>query len=403
MSRNRLLAQSVRAMTRYKLRTFFMMLGSLVGVAALTFIMPLGQSAKAKMLTTVRQIVGDASIIVAGGGGRMMGSHRPAAGRLTIDDIAAVVKDVPDIEVWDPQAELSSETVRYGDATASARVLGGSERWERAWGRGVSRGESFDVSAVASTARVALIGASVRRALFGDEDATGAEIRIGAVPFRVLGVLETFGSDMHGMDRDNEIVVPITTLMRRLTNTDAISTAKLVVRDPALQEGAAQAVRNGLRARHALNPDQPDDFTIVTSLEAQKMVRMVERVLIVYLPLVGAIALIVGGVVAATLMLASVNERIAEIGLRRAVGARPEDIGRQFILETTATIVVGAVAGVAVGTIAAQLVARRFLLDGAFSWTALLVSLLAATITGLAAGVAPARRAARMNPVDALR
>jgi putative ABC transport system permease protein len=332
----------------------------------------------------------------------MMGSPRAGAARLTIDDIAAVANDVPQVEVWDPQAELRT-SVRYGDASATARVIGSSERYERVWGRGVSRGESFDAAAVAGSARVALIGETVARRLFANQDPVGAEILVGAVQVRVIGILEPFGIDMHGMDRDNELLVPISTLMRRLTNRDAINTAKLVVKDPAAQEATARNVTRVLRARHALSSDQPSDFTLVTSVEVRKVMGLIQRVLLVYVPLVGGIVLLVGGVVAAALMLASVNERVGEIGLRRAVGARPEDIRRQFLVETATIIVTGAAFGIVLGYIGAQVVASRMRLDGAFSWTAVVVSLLAAAVTGLAAGVAPARRAARLHPADALR
>jgi len=333
----------------------------------------------------------------------MMGSPRAGAARLTIDDIAAVAREVPGIADWDPQAELAGLSVRRADARATPRVLGASERWQRVWGRGVSRGEPFDAADVAGATRVALVGETVARALFGDEDPVGAEVQIGSDRFRVLGVLERYGIDLHGMDRDNEIVVPISTLMRRLTNVDAISTAKLVVQDPARAGETARATQEVLRRRHALDRDQPDDFMIVTSLQAQQMVVMVRRVLLLYLPLAAGVILIVGGIVAAVLMLASVNARVGEIGIRRAVGALAEDIRGQFLLETAATIVTGAVGGIALGYLAVQLVASRMQLSVALSGTAVLVSIVAAAVTGLVAGVGPARRAARLRPVDALR
>jgi putative ABC transport system permease protein len=402
MTPARLVAQGFRSMMRYKLRTSFMMLGSLVGVAALSFVMSVGAVARTKMLATISQIIGDQAILVAGGGSRMTGSPRPGASRLTVEDMQAVVAEVPGIETWDPQAELRL-SVRHDDASVFARVLGSTDRWERVWGRGVASGESFAASDVAGSARVAIIGATVVQRLFADQDPVGAEIRIGNVAMTVIGVLEPFGIDTHGMDRDNEIVVPISTLMRRLSNVDAINTVKFLMMEGTAQDEAAREIARVLRARHGLSADQPDDFRIVTALEAQQMMRMIERVLLLYLPLVGGIALVVGGVVAATLMLASVNERVAEIGLRRAVGASPEDIRWQFLLETAAISLTGAAGGVVLGYIGARLAANQMQLDGAFSWTAVLVSLVAAVLVGLLAGVAPARRAALLHPAQALR
>jgi putative ABC transport system permease protein len=403
MKATRLLIQSGRSMARYKLRTSFMMLGSLVGVAALTLVVSVGQGVQAKVVKTVQQVLGDRSILIISGGSRIMGSPRAGAARLTLDDMKAVAKGVPEVEAWDPQAELSGLTVRRGGATATVRVLGQSERWEQVWSRPVARGRSFDAVAVTGSARVAVIGETIARTLFAGEDPLASEIRIGAVPFQVIGVLERLGTDMHGMDRDNEIVVPISTLMRRLTNLDAITAAMLLVKDPARTEGAAGAIRRILRARHALDRDRPDDFMIVTAVEARKMVGSIRRVFLVFVPLVASVALIAGGIVAATLMLASVNQRVGEIGLRRAVGAKPDDIRRQFAIETAGTILAGGLGGLVLGYIGVQVVASRLHLSVPFSWQAVLVSLLASAVTGVLAGVAPARRAARLDPAKALR
>lgn len=403
MTAKNLLIQSMRSMARYRLRTAFMLLGSLVGVAALTLAVSIGRGVQTKVVRTVQQIVGDGSVLVIGGGTQTMGSHRGGVLRLTLDDIATVAREVPGVEDWDPQATLPATTIRRAGATTTARLVGGSERWQRVWGRGVSRGESFDAADVARSARVALIGETVARALFSGEDPVGADIQVGAVPVRVIGVLEPFGTDLHGMDRDNEILIPISTVMRRLTNADAIAMAKLLVSDPARAEQIASDVRDVLRRQHALDRDQPDDFRIVTALEAQQLVATVRRVLTLYVPLAAGVVLAVGGIVAAALMLASVNERVGEIGLRRAVGARPEDIHRQFLIETAGTTFAGGVGGVTLGYLVVQLVASRLQLNGNFSWAAVLVGLAAAAVTGWLAGVVPARRAARLHPVDALR
>jgi putative ABC transport system permease protein len=403
MTTKRLLQQSLQSLTRYKLRTTFMMLGSLLGVAALTFVLSISRAAQTKMLRTVRQILGDQAILVVGGGGTMMGGPRSGASRLTVDDVAAIVKEVPAIQMWDVQAERSRMAVRRGSSNATVRVIGEAERWEQVWGRAVATGESFDAAAVSGTARVALIGETVARGLFAGEDPIGGEIQIGAVPFRVIGVLERFGVDMHGMDRDNEIVVPISTMMRRVANTDVISGAKLVVNEAGQERQAARDARQLLRRRHGIAEGQPDDFRIMTSVAVQQMVGTMRRILVLYVPLVGLVALIIGGVVAATLMLSSVSERVGEIGLRRAVGASPRDIRRQFLVETAATVVLGGLGGTALAFVAVQAASSRMRLDAAVTPTAVVISLLAAALTGVVAGVAPARRAARLDPADALR
>src|SRR5262245_6441131 len=348
MSPTRLVVHSLSALARYRLRSAFVMLGSLVGVAALTLVVSVGQGVQAKVLKTVGQVLGDSSILVMSGGSRILGSPRQGASRLTIDDLNAVAAELGEIEDWDPQQDISS-VVRYRDSTSTVRILGQSERGDRVWTRTVSRGQYFDAAAVSAAARVAVIGETVARTLFAPDDPLDAEIRIGAVPFRVVGVLAPFGTDMHGMDRDNEIMVPISTLMRRLTNTDTIAAARLVVKDASLEEQTASEIARILRARHTLVNGEPDDFTLVTTIEVRKMVTWVRRVLLLFVPLAAFVVLLVAGIVAATLMLSAVNERVAEIGLRHAIGARPEDIRLQFATETAVTILGGGFGGVLLG------------------------------------------------------
>jgi putative ABC transport system permease protein len=158
-----------------------------------------------------------------------------------------------------------------------------------------------------------------------------------------------------------------------------------------------------LRQRHGLDRDQPDDFMVLTPAAVQQKVATVQRVLLLYIPLVAAIVLLVGAVVAATLMLASVNGRLSEIGVRRAVGARPEDIRWQFAIETALTVLAGGLGGIVLALAGTELVASRMNLGTTLSWKAVLLGLVASAVTGLLAGVAPAQRAAQLDPVQALR
>ena len=403
MSTARLLRSSLRAMGRHRLRTGFMMLGTFIGVAALTFVLTIGAAAREKLLATVRQLFGPSSIVVTSGGGFFLGGPRGEAARLTLDDAAALAREVPGIEAWDPMQVVPAASVRRGDATRTVRLLGESERSERVWGRGVSRGEYFDAAAVTASARVALIGETAARALFGDEDPLGAEVLIGSVPFRITGVLEREGTDIHGMDRDNEVVIPISTAMRRVMNVDVVRAVKLLVRDPEGVDAAAEEVTRVLRERHARAEGQPSDFTLITSSTVRRNVGKVERVLFLYLPLVAGISLLVGGAVAATLMLLSVNERVGEIGLRRAVGARPRDIRLQFLAETAVTALGGGLLGAVAGSGLAAFLGARLDIPVAVSPGAVALGLALAVVTGLVAGVGPARRAARLEPAAALR
>lgn len=403
MNASRLLAQVLRSMARYKMRSAFMMLGAFVGVAALVFVVSVGSGAEQKLLSTVQRLFSASSVLVTGGGNLIGGGPRGDSARLTLEDLSAIAAAVPAVDTWDPIQILDPAPARHGAASASVRLLGQSERAERVWERPATRGEYFSAGDVARAARVALIGATVERTLFAGEDPLDAEILLGGVSFRVVGVLEPMGTDVHGFDRDNEIVVPITTALRRVMNVDSVRGAKVLMKDAGQVDGAAREIARVLRERHSIGPGQADDFTIVTPVEVQKLVARVRQVLFLLLPLVAGIALLAGGVVCASLMLMSVSERTAEIGLRRAVGARARDVALQLIWETAATALSGGLMGVLCGGLGAYAVARRLGLQSYFSWKAALLAVALAALTGLAAGVAPARRAAAQHPAEALR
>lgn len=402
MKFRRLILHSLSMMSRYKLRSSFMMLGSLVGIAALTLVISVGQLAQRKILEMVGRVFSDSTIVIHAGGGAMMGGPRGAATRLTADDIAAVARQVPGITDWDSQQGLTM-TVRRGDATDNTQILGESERWPRVWNRNPSQGDYFDETAVRGSARVAVIGATAARELFGADDPIGADIQIGSVPFKVIGVLESWGTDPHGMDEDNVIVVPISTLMHRLENVDKIGMAKLLISDPEQAEQVKAQISALLRQRHGLSPGQPDDFSILTASEVHRVISQIERVMFLYLPLAAGVSLLVGGIVSASLMLSSINDRIGEIGLRRAVGAGAGDIRLQFFLETAVTIFTGGLGGIALGFVAAEFAAIRMHLGTASPWIAAAFGIVASSVAGLAAGVLPALRAARLQPAEALR
>lgn len=402
MKLRRLIYHSFLVMGRYKLRTFFMMLGSLIGIAALTFVISIGQLAQRKILKMVGLVFSESTIVIHAGGAEIMHGPRGAATRLTVADIQAIGKEVRGIADWDAQQSVSMP-VRFGDVTDNAQILGESERSQRVWNRTASRGDFFDQTAVTGSARVAVIGETVAKELFGNDDPIGADIQIGSVPFRVIGILEPWGTDPHGGDEDNVVVVPVTTLMRRLANVDKIGMAKLLISDPGQAEQVKVQIRALLRERHALSPGQPDDFNVLTATEVHRVVSQIQRVMFFYLPLVAAISLVVSGIVSASLMLSSINDRIGEIGLRRAVGAGSGDIRVQFLLETATTIVLGGLGGIAFGYVVAEIAASRMHLGTANPSIAAALGIVASSLVGLLAGVLPAIRAARLEPAEALR
>lgn len=404
MKKTRIIKSGFRTMARYKMRSFFMMLGIVVGIAALTIIVSLGKGTEEAIMKKIEKLFDSSSIIVSAGGGRQMGGgHGEVTTSLTLEDVEALQSEAGNIRVSDPWQMVLGREVKFKNKSVNTTIFGRSADAHIVWSRGVSGGEHFSYADVESSARVVLLGQSVAEELFGDADPVGAQVRIGGVPFRVKGILELMGTDPHGMDRDNEVVIPITTMMRRVMNVDYIMAVKLLVQDKSKMDQTVNHITQILRERHGINENETDDFSLLTPKRVQEMVANTNKVFTLFLPLIAGISLLVGGVLVAGLMLISVNERTGEIGLRKAVGARSKDIRLQFLSESTTITVSGGVTGILLGLLAVMLFTKMMDLPFVVSWQALGMDMVFSTLVGLAAGVYPAIRAAALNPVETIR
>ncbi len=400
----RLLGHAVRDMGRHRVRTSFMMLGTFVGVTALTAILAMGRNSRQQLLDRMDLLFSGSSILVSGGTPSSRGGpHGAARNTLTLEDMAFVGARVDAVETWDPWHMPGMREVVWEGNSRNVRVMGHSERAPVVWNREVSRGSPFTADDVASAARVALLGQTLATSLFGDVDPIGQQIRIGAVPFEVVGILAVQGIDPHGWDRDDEAHVPVTTAQRRLDNADHISAAKILIRRDADFDAAAAAVEAALRDHHGLAPDAPSDFSMTTAVQVREMVGSSDRVFSTLLPLVAGISIIVGGIIVANLMLMGVTERRAEIGLRKAVGAKSRDVWLQFLLESALVTTAGGVLGILAAGGFIWFRSSHFGSPGGMPWQAILAGLGISIAVGLIAGVVPARRAAALDPVQTLR
>ena len=400
----RVVSDSIRAMNRNRLRTFFMMLGTFIGVGALMVILAIGRGTQAQVLRRFDKMFSGSTMFVRAGGGRVrMGAHGPPTTTLTLEDIKAINDQLDEVILVDPIQMGGEREVTFEGRTSRLRVEGHSEAAEVVWNRPVTQGSYFTARDVSSSARVALLGPTAATELFGDQDPIGQQIRIGSIPFEVLGILAPLGIDPHGLDKDKEIVIPVTTLMRRVRNVDYIMSAKLMLSDGIDPDSTTGRIRELLRARHGLGPGQEDDFGLFTPVQVRQMVRATNRVFTVFLPLIAALSIGVGGLVVANLMLMTVHERRGEIGLRRAIGARPRDIQLQFLAESAAVTGVSGLLAVMTGFLVLQLLGHLSGTPVGVPWGPALLGLGCAVLVGVAAGVAPARRAAALDPVTALR
>jgi putative ABC transport system permease protein len=405
MRQRRIISSSIRVMGRHGLRTFFMMLGILVGISALTLVFAIGKGTQEKVMGVIEKVFDASSIMVNAGGNRMMGGPQGEGlvTTLTVEDLETIADEIPEIIAWDPMQMMPAREVRYRDRSTNLRVLGHTPAAEVVWNRGVVSGRFMDDEDLASSARVAMIGQSVVDELFADSDPIGEQIRISNIPFRVIGVLELVGADPHGMNRDLEIYIPITTAMRRMLNVDYIAAGKFLVDDPEVVVSTADRIEAILRERHSIGAGEPDDFSIMTPVEVKEMIQRALNVFNLFLPILAGLSLLVGGAVVANLMLISVSERTAEIGLRKAVGAKSDDILFQFLLETVFITAIGGLIGIGVGIAGVRAMAGMMSIPVAIPAIALVLGVVVPSLIGLVAGLIPARRAAALQPVEALR
>jgi putative ABC transport system permease protein len=302
-----------------------------------------------------------------------------------------------------PRFTVGETVISYQGLDQQAAVYGHTEQGEFVWNRNVTEGRFLSTNDLSSQARVALLGPNIAKTLFADQSPVNEEIMIASVPFRVIGLLEAVGIDPHGEDRDQDVFVPITTAMSRLTNTDDIGTAKIVVENMDRVDQDADQVAEILRRRHRIATGEPDDFAIYTSKFAGRMSLRASKVLNVYIFVAAAVVLLVAAGVISSIMLAVVQERIAEIGLRKAMGATERQIGLQFLFEAVAVTIVSGLAGIGLGLGAAGIISINIDVPVVITPDSIVLGLVAAVTVGIVSGILPALRAARLDPVDSLR
>ena len=397
-----LIAGSLRTMRRYWLRTFFMGLGVAAGVATLVASRSLGIGSEQAMLDKVDRMFGPSSLMIMARGTNTGGRRGPAT-TFTLADLEAIEERLPQIVAWDPMIIVGGRELKVAGQNRQVTIYGHSERALEVWNRGVVEGRSFITEDSARAARVALIGTRIAAELFAEDSPIDRQILLGGAPFRVVGVLEPIGIDPHGMDRDQDVHVPTTTAMRRLLNVDYITSAKLVASDPQAVEETADQIEELLRRRHGIAAGEPADFAIFTPRFVGRMIARSKRVLKVFVPAGAGVVLLVTAMVISTVMLIAVRERFAEIGLRKAVGATEEQIGFQFLIEALGVTLAAGLLGLALGAAAVAAVAHRMQLPAVITADSLVLGLAAAVAVGVVSGLLPARRAARLDPVRALR
>ena len=394
-----------RSLGANKLRTGLTMLGMVIGVAAVVLMLAVGTGAQNQVNRAVSSMGSNLLVILSGStssGPLRFGSGN--APTLTTGDAEAIGR-LANVQAVAPTFPGGAQ-VAYGINNWGTQVLGVTPEYTAVRDWPVESGDTLGETDVRSATRVVLLGTTVVEKLFDTEDPVGKTIRIRGQPFQVLGVLKKKGQSLDGRDQDDSVLVPITTAQSKLFGNRFPGTVRFMFVQAVSQEatGAAeQDITLLLRQRHRIQPDQEDDFTVRNLTQVAEAASATARILSLMLGAIGSISLVVGGIGIMNIMLVSVTERTREIGIRMAIGARPADVLLQFLVEAIVLSMLGGLLGVALGYGGSWLVGRitgwPTVIDGGTVGVALGFS----AAVGVFFGFWPARKAAALNPIDALR
>lgn len=398
----RMASQALKAMKENKVRSFLMMLGVIIGVATLTIITSSVMGARSQVMSRVERFGLDQIMIMAGAG-RKPGVPQPTPTTLRIEDANAMLSEISNVKDVTPQINRRDIPIKYQNKNSYAVMVATNPNWPEIWNTQAENGRFFNETEVSRLARVAVIGQTLVNDLFEGEDPVGKQISVANNPFEIIGVLEKKGASPMGLDLDSRLIIPITTGMKRVFNQDYITNIKLVVNDASKITDTGNDVKMLLRERHNLAPGVEDDFTIVTPTLVMALASKVSSTFNIFLILISLVSLVVGAVVIANIMFISVNERKAEIGIRRAVGATRRDILSQFLIESVTVSALGGIIGGVLGIVSLKLLSMFTKMQSGDIMAPLLIAIACAIVVGLLAGIQPAKKASGLDPIEALK
>jgi putative ABC transport system permease protein len=394
-----------RALARNKTRAALTMLGIIIGVSSVIVMVSIGQGAQA---TVQAQIEGmGTNLLFVSAGSQNVGGVRSGAGdtgtnTLTVDDLDAVKREVPSVALVSPVVNSRSQLVA-GNQNWSTSIQGVSEQFPEIRKWAVASGDFFTDSDVRSAARVVVIGQTIADNLFPGQDAVGQTMRISNMPFRVAGVMARKGQDPQGRDQDDAAFAPYTSVQKKLLGSTRVQVAYVSAVSQDATYTAQSQIADLLRQRHKLAQGAPDDFTVRNMSDVAEAANETNSVMTMLLGSIAGVSLLVGGIGIMNIMLVSVTERTREIGIRMAIGARSTAVRTQFLVESIVLSLTGGFVGIALGVLAS--VGVPFLLGWPtlVSTASIIGSVVFSAGVGIFFGYYPARKAAALDPIDALR
>ncbi len=397
-----------RALRANLLRSLLTMLGIIIGVAAVITMIAVGQGATERVQEYMKVLGSNIMLVLPGGanaGGVRQGAQ--TAQGLTEEDAKAIALEVPEVQVAAPNSRATVQAV-YGNSNWSTPVFGATNDYLEARDWPLESGRMFETAELQGAAKVALIGKTVARELFGEQDPIDQVVRLRSVPVTIVGVLSAKGQNSWGSDQDDIMLVPMSTFRNRLQGDTSgrvkrVSTISVKVRDGADMKVAEESITELLRQRFRVQPGADEPFRIRNLTEMLQTQEASSRTMTLLLSAVAGVSLIVGGIGIMNIMLVSVMERTREIGLRMAVGARGRDILAQFLIEAVTLSLIGGAVGVLLGAVATWAVGEFAGWKVSMTLDSIVLAAGFAAGVGVFFGFYPAHKASRMMPIDALR
>lgn len=397
---------ALNALRANKMRSLLTMLGIIIGVAAVVIMVAIGSGASAKITAQIESVGSNLLIVIPGAttaGGVRMGSGTVST--LTLADSEAIVQNCPSVARVAPVWGGIAQAV-YGNQNWSTGVTGTTPSMFAIRDWTLTAGRFFTVQETKAAAKVALLGQTVVNNLFGTTDPIGEIVRIKKMPMQVIGVLAVKGQSPRGDDQDDAIYVPITTAQKRLFGTHLPGLVRVIMvqaKDMNVMAKTEKEITDLLDQRHRIVKGADRDFTVRNLSEILAAAQAAYKTMSLLLGSIALVSLVVGGIGIMNIMLVSVTERTREIGIRMAVGAQESDILTQFLIESLVLSLVGGVIGVILGLTGAEIMAAMSDWPVLISWQALLLAFAFSAMVGIFFGFYPARKAAHLNPIDALR
>ena len=399
---------ALRALAANTLRSVLTMLGIIIGVAAVITMIAVGNGATQRVQEQMKGLGANIMLVIPGGitaGGVRLGAQTGQG--LTEEDALAIAREVPEVQVAAPSSRTGAQVVA-GNTNWSTSILGSTNDYLEAREWPLSEGRSFDAADLQGSAKVAIVGQTVARELFGEMDPLDQVIRVKKIPVTIIGVLSKKGQNSMGQDQDDVIIVPISTYRNRIqggagSKTKRIGSISVKVTEGQSMKLAEDNIKDLLRQRFKVQPGGDDPFSVRNLTEILQAQEASSRVMTLLLAAVAGISLVIGGIGIMNIMLVSVTERTREIGLRRAVGARGRDILAQFLVEAVTLSLIGGALGVALGAAATWAMGYFSGWQVSLSLSSVVLAVGFSAFVGVFFGFYPAQKASRLLPIQALR